>query len=108
MHFANEQFTEAHLAFELILSDYPDDVNALFYEGMCRFRNGRYGEAVPQFRAALRHPVDLFREESRFYLAKSMVLSGDDEGLAMLREIAASQAYYASQAADFLEARGMK
>lgn len=108
VHFANEQFTEAHLAFELILTDYPDDVNALFYEGMCHFRNGRYSEAIPRLKEALRHPVDLFREESRFYLAKSMVLSGEDAGLAILRDIAASDTYYSAQAADFLEARGLK
>ncbi|HEY0976228.1 MAG TPA: hypothetical protein VGE21_02065, partial [Flavobacteriales bacterium] len=86
-----------------LLNQYPDDVNAQFYAGLCCFRAGLYGRARVFFARAERNAVDSFQEEAVWYSAKT---THELEGLKAARpayeRIASAKGFYAAQAAERL------
>jgi TolA-binding protein len=62
---------------EEILSDYPDDINALFYSGFCLYNLQQYDQACSKFSACLQLNFSNFNEEASWYLAKSRLANGE-------------------------------
>jgi tetratricopeptide (TPR) repeat protein len=57
--------------FSVILGQYPDDVNALFYGGLSSYQLGNYDQAIVWFNEILQQSISTFHEEAEFYLAMS-------------------------------------
>ena len=76
MHFR----TDPRLCLEelnYLLEQYPDDLNALFYAGMCHLRTGSFRSAELLLSRVLSHPFDVFDEEADFHHARALEGNGD-------------------------------
>lgn len=74
-----EDFKQALARCNIILTHYPDDLNALFYSGLCYYNLAEYGKAAELFKQCLTNKFSNFDEEAEWMLAKSYEASGDTE-----------------------------
>ena len=97
--FSKGNFKKALSRFEVILKTYPDDLNALFYAGLCYYNLKNTNAAVFSFEKCLGSNYNNFNEEAEWYYALSLILSGESErATKVLQRITTSQGYYAEQA----------
>lgn len=83
-----------------LLDQYPDDVNALFYGGLCAYNLGLYDRADKLLQRAATHPVDAFDEEAAWYHALTLERFGQAEAAKEeFSRIASQDGFYAKQAA---------
>jgi len=83
-----------------LLDQYPDDVNALFYGGLCAYNLGLYDRAGKLLQRAATHDVDVFDEEATWYHALTLERLGQGEAAKeAFARIAAQDGFYAKQAA---------
>lgn len=83
-----------------VLGQYPDDVNALFYAGLCCHNLGLHARARALLQRAAVHPVDVFDEEAAWYHALTLEKLGEREAAReAFGRIAAGGGFYAEQAA---------
>lgn len=84
-----------------LLGQYPDDVNALFYAGLCAYNLALYPHAERLLHRAAAHPVDVFAEEALWYHALTLERMGRTvEARATLRRIAAEGGFYSTPATE--------
>jgi hypothetical protein len=81
-----------------LLRQYPDDVNALFYAGLCSYSLGLPERAEGYFRRVMAHPVDSFDEEAAWYNALSVMQRSPGEARPLLEGIATDGGFYADRA----------
>ncbi len=83
-----------------LLDQYPDDVNALFYGGLCAYNLGLYDRAGKLLQRAATHSVDVFDEEAAWYHALTLERLGQTEAAKEeFARIASQDGFYAKQAA---------
>ncbi len=63
--------------FEYLLDQYPDDLNALFYAGMCHLETGNFRSAEFLLSRVLSHRFDVFDEEADFHHARALDANGN-------------------------------
>jgi TolA-binding protein len=98
--FSRGSYKKALNRFEVILTTYPDDVNALFYAGLCYYNLKNASEAATEFGKCLSADYSNFNEEAEWYYALSLASSGElEQSKYILKRIASSNGYYAAQAA---------
>lgn len=91
--------TAAESGWKFILSNYPDDVNALFYSGITAYRAGAPDRAVHWFTESMYHPAGVFADDSHFYRALAQLdLGHRDQACRELKEISNGESFYAVQA----------
>jgi len=82
-----------------LLEQYPDDVNALFYAGLCSYNLGLYARARGFLHRAATHAVDTFDEEAAWYHALTLDRLGEHEAAQeAFARIAAREGFYAERA----------
>ncbi len=82
-----------------LLAQYPKDVNALFYAGLCSYNLGMYSRAREFLGRSALHPIDTFDEESEWYLALTLDRSGEhEEAVEAYNKIIAERGFYAERA----------
>lgn len=82
-----------------VLDQYPDDVNALFYAGLCSYNLGLNERAERYLHAAATHPLRVFDEEAEWYHALALERTGAKEAArAEFERIARSSSFYAARA----------
>ena len=82
-----------------LLEQYPDDVNALFYGGLCAYNLGLYDRALRQLQRTATHPVDSFDEEAAWYHALTLERAGQPEAAQQaFARIAEGGGFYAERA----------
>ncbi len=97
--FADYAFKKALARYEIILEQYPDDVNALFYGGLCYFNLSQYSKALEQFEKVSDHPLIIFEEESLWYAVKALIKLGKkDEASKLLDTIILKGGFYGPDA----------
>lgn len=96
--FASGDHKRALADLRFLLRQYPDDVNALFYAGLCCYNLGLYARAEGYLSRAAVHPVDTFDEEASWYHAMAVSHRSPDEARSMLQTIANGGGFYASRA----------
>ncbi len=90
-----------------VLNQYPDDVNALFYAGLCAYNLGLYNHARALLHRAATHPVDVFDEEATWYHALTLERLGEkDAAQEAFTRIARLGGFYAAGAEVRLEKQG--
>lgn len=101
---SKQNYEEALSSFKSLLNLYPDDVNGLFYSGMCYYHLGKYAEARPYFEMAQRSSFRTFSEEGAFYEAMTFFETGQS---LMAKEkldiIAAQRGFYAKRSREILK-----
>lgn len=101
--FSEADFGLALADFNIILASYPDDVNALFYGGLCLYHKRAYDEAAVMFAKAESNAIAMFVDESQWYRAKAFYFSGKKGKAEELLELIVSKnGFYAKQAEEFL------
>jgi hypothetical protein len=82
-----------------LMDQYPDDVNAQFYAGLCCYNLGLYKRARLFLHQAAIHNVDVFHEEATWYHALTLQRLGElDAATEAFSRIAASGGFYAERA----------
>ena len=92
------------MRFNTILAAYPDDVNALFYGGLCYYNLQEYNKACVAFSTCLQLNYSNFNEEAQWYLALSKKSDGKiDDAKKLFEQMLLQNGYYAKQAAEELK-----
>jgi TolA-binding protein len=103
-HFARTHHKEALAELRFLLTQYPDDVNALFYAGLCAYNLGLYDRARSFLHRVATHPVDAFDEEATWYHALTLQRAGEPQAAQeAFARIAAGGGFYAERAAEMGE-----
>lgn len=98
-HFASNDHKRCIDDLRFLLDQYPDDVNALFYAGLCMYNLALYDRARVLLHRAAVHPVDVFDEEAAWYHALTLDRLGEkDAAREAFARIAADGGFYAEQA----------
>ena len=85
--------------FDLILEAFPDDVNALFYSGLCALEKKDFQNSISFFESARIHSFNNFREEAEWKLMNVYILEKELSKAKSLRdEIIQKNGFYAKQA----------
>lgn len=114
-YFLHEVIKDAMLAFkqkkynhcitllDLISEFSKNDVNCDFYRGMSYFYLQNYEQAYKFFNSALSNNINIFDEESNFYLAQAAIKTKrSEEGKKLLEEIAGLNGFYSQKAKEQL------
>jgi len=102
-NFKNQRYKECISLLNTIQEFNATDINCVFYKGMSFYYLQNYKEAYSNFKLAQANAINVFKEETDFYLALSMQKSGkNDEFKQLLGEIVANKGYYAQKAKDVL------
>ncbi|MES2800475.1 MAG: tetratricopeptide repeat protein [Bacteroidota bacterium] len=101
--FAKGNNKKALTRFEEILKTYPDDVNALFYAGLCYYNLGEFDKAIQAFTLCGASKYMNFSEEAEWYMAKSFSAAKNIiEAKKLFEKIAGQNGYYAKNAKTIL------
>ena len=99
-----QEYSNALYNFQSLLSLYPDDVNGLFYSGMCLYYQGKYVESRGYFEQVQKSSFRTFSEEGAFYEAMTYLESGDKAiAKGKLEFIGAQRGFYAKRSRDVLK-----
>ncbi len=89
----------------VVLEEYPEDVNALFYAGLCCYDLGLFPRAATLLDRTRSHEVDTFVEEAEWYHALAMErTSGRAEALPLLNAVVDRNGFYSARAKEHLAA----
>lgn len=102
--FSKGNYKRALTRFQTILETYDDDVNALFYGGLCLYNLKEYNEAIVLFKSCVKGSYSNFDEEAQWMIALSAEKSGNKK-LAdkYFRLIIEQNGFYSSQAREKLK-----
>lgn len=82
----------------IILSHYPDDVNALFYSGVCYYNLAEYNRAIEVLKLCMESKFNNFDEEAEWMLANSYQANGEkDKAKAMFQSIKEKGGFYSKK-----------
>lgn len=85
--------------FNIVLEQYPDDINAQFYGGMSYYKHNQPVLALALFEKAEKNTINSFRDESRFYRAKCLkMLNRTEEANTIFQNIVEQNGFYSAQA----------
>jgi tetratricopeptide (TPR) repeat protein len=83
----------------VLLAEKPEDVNALFYAGLCSYDLGLFQRAASYFEKVRQGPIDSFDEEAEWYQALTQEqLQGAANAKPMFQRIAQRGGFYAARA----------
>lgn len=90
--------------FDLILKNYPGDLNAVFYSGLTYYHTGNYDKALTNFNAVTSSDNIAFHDEANWYKALAYQQKNEKEkARALFREISGRENFYKTRAAGMLE-----
>lgn len=97
--FSKESYKTALNRFLIILEQYPEDMNALFYGGLCYYNLGTFNKALDFFDKSLAINLNAFKEESAWYKAKTLIKLGrKSEAKTVLDDIISQGGFYTEDA----------
>jgi TolA-binding protein len=94
-----KKYPEAIDNFNIILNQYPDDQNAIFYKGICYYETNKNSISLRYFDAALNSKINTFHEDAKWY--KSIIYKKEKQyeiAHKILEEIINDNGYYGVQA----------
>ncbi|HEU4716550.1 MAG TPA: hypothetical protein VFU15_01900 [Bacteroidia bacterium] len=92
---------------DVLRSNNPEDLNAVFYTGVSYVKLEMYSKAVPLFDKILASTNNVFHEEAKWYKAQALEGEGDVAGAKQLySEIVSAGGFYAAKAQEKL--KGLK
>lgn len=97
--FSRNRFKNAIKGYKEILAQYPLDLNAHFYSGLCYYNINQYQKALEHFGIVETHQYDTFRQEGEWYTAQVLFdLGRVNEAKKILDKIISRDDFYATQA----------
>jgi TolA-binding protein len=102
--FSKNNFKKALDRCETIIKTYPDDINALFYGGICLYNLKEYQRAIEYFSCVRNSDFSNFDEEAIWLIANCLERSGNSEmARAKYAQILKEGGFYAKQAQERLK-----
>ncbi len=99
----NKFYKEAIRDFDLILEQFPADINCRFYIALCREATGNFHEAEKLYLEFISEPENIFYEESKWHLALCKAeLKDFVAARRILEQIVSDNSFYKNQAEKFL------
>ncbi|QQR85265.1 MAG: hypothetical protein IPJ76_11635 [Flavobacteriales bacterium] len=97
--FARNDHKAALTDLRIVLAQYPNDVNALFYAGLSCYNLGLFRKAQRYFERAAEHEVTTFDEEARWYYALCVERTeGREAARQHFGNVVMGKGFYAAQA----------
>jgi TolA-binding protein len=88
-----------------IQQQYPDDVNASFYSGLCYYNLGKTRQAITMFDKTIGNSITTFKEESEWYKSLSLLEDGKkSDAKELMKKIESEGGFYAKSAREKLKA----
>ncbi|MBU0488574.1 MAG: tetratricopeptide repeat protein [Bacteroidetes bacterium] len=101
--YSKNKYADAQVYFRKILDQYADDLNALFYGGLCYYNSGRAQSAIRNFQQIVVSGNAIFGEEAEWYLGLSFFVSGEKiKANNIFKKIAEGEGFYSERAAERL------
>lgn len=102
--FKGKMYGAALVDYELILKTYFDDLNALFYGGVCNYYLKRNDKALLYLEQVISDRTDVFFFEAEWYKALCLIQSErKDDARLLLKKIAGEGGFYSEKAANKLK-----
>ncbi|MFK8044889.1 MAG: tol-pal system YbgF family protein [Crocinitomicaceae bacterium] len=102
-YFSKDKYKNALKRVKTISNQYKNDLNALFYGGLCYYNLGDFSTALIEFNTILQLTEGPFTEEAQWYKAKTLIkLNEMSDAKNALADIILFNGYYAQQAGDLL------
>jgi hypothetical protein len=102
-YFNKKNWAKAAGQFDLLLEVNKNDVNALFYKGVCAWNLDRPLIAQNSLMQVLASDNNVFKQEAKWYLALTYVKAGEmDTAREMLQEIVKDKGFYTKRAKEML------
>jgi TolA-binding protein len=87
-----------------IQQQYPDDVNASFYSGLCYYNLGKTRQAISMFDKTIGNSITTFKEESEWYKSLSLLEDGKkSDAKELMKQIENEGGFYAKAAREKLK-----
>lgn len=97
--FAKENYKNALNRFLIILEQYPNDLNALFYAGISYYNLGSFNKSIELFDKLISNSLNAFKEEAAWYKVKSLIkLKRNHEAVNLLEDIISQGGFYTQDA----------
>ncbi len=102
--FSRNDYKAALQDYRVVLEQFPEDQNALFYGGLCYYNLGKANKAIQFFSQVEKSYINTFYEEAQWYKALSFEQLADYKNLkATLQEIIEQGGFYAKKAQEKLD-----
>lgn len=101
--FNKKQFANCIELLDLLLEINSDDVNIIFYKGMCSLYLKKHKQAIMYFDLAINNHVNVFLEEAQFYKAIALKFTNKDEAKSALLNIKKQKSFYSERAEEELK-----
>ena len=102
-YFSKDRYKNALKRLNIISSHFKNDLNAMFYGGLCYYNLGEFDTALQEFNAILSLKQGPFTEEAQWYKAKTLLkLERNRAAKKLLAEIILVNGYYAEQAKELM------
>lgn len=102
--YKNNNYKSALKNFKLIIDQYPNDVNAHFYGGLCYYNIDNPLKAIEFFDFILNQNINTFHQEAQYYKAMCMIRLGKgDQALFIFQNIANQGGFFAKKAQEMLD-----
>lgn len=102
--FTKGSYRAALTGFSTILKNFPEDLNAWFYSGLCYYHLQNYEQAIEQFDFTANHANSVFREEALWYQALSYEKNENFDKLKpLLLKIISENGFYSGKAKEKLK-----
>lgn len=104
MAFNKKQYAHCIELLDLLSGINKDDINALFYKGMCYFNLNQNSMAIDYFDLVTNNKVNIFLEETEFFRALALKKSGKiEEAVKQLTRIKNQNLFYSQRAGEELK-----
>ncbi len=101
--FSKNKFKKALKRYLIIIEQYPEDVNAHFYSGLCYHNLGQYEKAITHFDQSYSISLGNFREEAIWFKAKAFLKQGKQQNAkSILKSIKQEGGFYSEEAGKLL------
>jgi tetratricopeptide (TPR) repeat protein len=101
--FSKNKFKKALKRYLIIIEQYPEDVNAHFYSGLCYHNLGQYEKAITHFDQSYSISLGNFREEALWFKAKAFLKQGKQQNAStILKSIEEEGGFYSEEAGKLL------
>ncbi|MEX1192566.1 MAG: hypothetical protein WED10_03720 [Brumimicrobium sp.] len=103
-YFESSSYKKALKRYNIILSTYPDDVNANFYGGLCYYNLGEFDKAINYLNKSYTIEFGNFREEAMWFKSKALIENGQlKASKILLEQIIKEDGFYSREAESLLK-----
>ncbi|MDZ4664300.1 MAG: hypothetical protein SGJ15_05440 [Bacteroidota bacterium] len=101
--FKEKDYSQCITLLDLISEYSANDVNCEFYRGMCYYYLKNHEDAYKQLKLSYSHKINVFEEETAFYLALTALKTNrDKEANNLLNKVANNKGFYAKKAQEMM------